>query len=42
MLFAVIGIRHMEIKKNLKALDVKISKLATDLGISRPTLDTYI
>jgi len=32
----------MEIKKNLKALDVKISKLATDLGISRPTLDTYI
>lgn len=32
----------MEIKKNLKALDVKISKLATDLDISRPTLDTYI
>ncbi len=32
----------MEIKKNLKSLDVKISKLATDLGISRPTLDTYI
>lgn len=32
----------MEIKKNLKALDVKISKLAIDLGISRPTLDTYI
>lgn len=32
----------MEIKKNLKALDVKISKLATELGISRPTLDTYI
>lgn len=32
----------MEIKKNLKTLDVKISKLATELGISRPTLDTYI
>lgn len=32
----------MEIKKNLKALDVKISKMAADLGISRPTLDTYI
>ena len=32
----------MEIKKSLKTLDVKISKLATELGISRPTLDTYI
>ena len=32
----------MEIKKNLKALDIKISKLATDLGVSRPTLDAYI
>lgn len=32
----------MEIKKNLKAIDVKISKLALELGISRPTLDTYI
>ena len=32
----------MEIKKSLKSLDVKISKLATELGISRPTLDTYI
>ena len=32
----------MEIKKNLKALDVKISKLASDLGVSRPTLDAYI
>ena len=32
----------MEIKKNLKALDVKISKLASELGVSRPTLDTYI
>ena len=32
----------MEIKKSLKILDVKISKLATELGISRPTLDTYI
>lgn len=32
----------MEIKKSLKTLDVKISKLAAELGISRPTLDTYI
>ena len=32
----------MEIKKSLKALDIKISKFATDLGISRPTLDAYI
>lgn len=32
----------MEIKKNLKSLDIKISKLATELGISRPTLDAYI
>ena len=32
----------MEIKKRLKALDVKISKLATELGVSRPTLDNYI
>ena len=32
----------MEIKKNLKALDIKISKLATELGVSRPTLDAYI
>ncbi len=32
----------MEIKKSLKSLDVKISKLATELGISRPTLDSYI
>lgn len=32
----------MEIKKNLKSLDVKISKLATELGVSRPTLDAYI
>ena len=32
----------MEIKKHLKSLDVKISKLAIDLGVSRPTLDTYI
>ncbi len=32
----------MEIKKNLKALDIKISRLATDLGVSRPTLDAYI
>lgn len=32
----------MEIKKNLKELDIKISKLATELGISRPTLDAYI
>lgn len=32
----------MEIKKNLKALDIKISKFATELGVSRPTLDAYI
>lgn len=32
----------MEIKKNLKSLDIKISKLATELGVSRPTLDSYI
>ena len=32
----------MEIKKSLKSLDVKISKQATELGISRPTLDSYI
>lgn len=32
----------MEIKKSLKALDVKISKIATELGVSRPTLDAYI
>ena len=32
----------MEIKKNLKALDIKISKLASELGVSRPTLDAYI
>jgi len=32
----------MEIKKNLKALDIRISKLASELGVSRPTLDTYI
>lgn len=32
----------MEIKRQLKTLDVKISRLAQELGISRPTLDTYI
>ena len=32
----------MEIKKNLKALDIRISKLASELGVSRPTLDSYI
>lgn len=32
----------MEIKKKLKALDVKISKMASELGVSRPTLDAYI
>lgn len=32
----------MEIKRQLKNLDVKISRLAQELGISRPTLDTYI
>ena len=32
----------MKIKKNLKALDIKISKLAIELGVSRPTLDAYI
>jgi hypothetical protein len=32
----------MEIKKQLKNFDIKISKLASDLNISRPTLDSYI
>jgi len=32
----------MEIKKSLKSLDVKISKMANDLKVSRPTLDNYI
>ena len=32
----------MEIKKKLKSLDVKLSKLAAGLKVSRPTLDTYI
>ena len=32
----------MEIKRQLKTLDVKISRLAQELGVSRPTLDTYI
>ena len=32
----------LEIKKNLKSLDIKVSKFAYDLGISRPTLDAYI
>ena len=32
----------MEIKRQLKNLDVKISRLAQELRISRPTLDTYI
>lgn len=32
----------MDIKKNLKDFDIKISKMASDFGISRPTLDTYI
>lgn len=32
----------MEIKKSLKTLDIKISKLANELGVSRPTLDNYI
>ena len=32
----------MDIKEQLKSIDVKISKLATGLEISRPTLDSYI
>ena len=32
----------MDIKKNLKDFDIKISKMAIDLGVSRPTLDSYI
>ena len=32
----------MEIKKSLKTYDIRISKFASDLGISRPTLDNYI
>lgn len=32
----------MEIKKSLKKFDIKISKIASDFGISRPTLDNYI
>ena len=42
MLYVNMEVCAMEIKKNLKALDIKISKLATDLGVSRPTLDAYI
>ena len=32
----------MDIKKNLKDFDIKISKMAIDFGVSRPTLDSYI
>jgi len=32
----------MEIKKKLKTYDVKLTKLASDMNISRPTLDYYI
>ncbi|MCH5165489.1 MAG: hypothetical protein J1G01_03710 [Clostridiales bacterium] len=32
----------MEIKRQLKNLDIKISRLAQGLGVSRPTLDSYI
>ena len=32
----------MNIKEQLKAIDVRISKLASGLEISRPTLDSYI
>ena len=32
----------MEIKRTLKNFDIRISKLASELGVSRPTLDTYI
>lgn len=32
----------MDIKKRLKSIDVRISKLASGLEISRPTLDSYI
>lgn len=32
----------MDIKEQLKSIDVKISKLAGGLEISRPTLDSYI
>ncbi len=32
----------MNIKGQLKSIDVKVSKLAGGLGVSRPTLDSYI
>ncbi len=32
----------MNIKEQLKAIDVRVSKLASGLEISRPTLDSYI
>lgn len=32
----------MNIKEQLKSIDVKITKLATGLSVSRPTLDAYI
>jgi hypothetical protein len=33
---------NIEIKKQLKNYDIKVSRLANDLGVSRPTLDSYI
>jgi hypothetical protein len=35
-------IMNTEIKKQLKTYDMKVSRLANDLGVSRPTLDSYI
>ena len=32
----------MDIKEQLRSIDVKITKLANGLNVSRPTLDTYI
>lgn len=32
----------MEIKEKLKKMDIKISKMASDFNVSRPTLDHYL
>ena len=36
------AVKAKHIKCQLKSLDVKISKLASGLEISRPTFDTYV
>ena len=40
--FKGVNEQAMEIKRTLKNFDIRISKLASELGVSRPTLDTYI